>query len=127
MIGKALYPLLTGDATLLGLLSTRVHPWPLPQEFATPAVAYAVDEKPVEHCDGGLRIIREQVVIGIFCENLLQAETIGENIVRVLDGYVGTLNSVNIASIRLVNGENDFDQDMRMRYIRQVYNITILN
>lgn len=126
MIGKALYELLVADATLTELVGTRIRPWPLPQANIFPAIAHIVEEKPVMRCDGGTKIIKADVTIGIFSENLLTAENIGVHVVRILDTYVGTAGGVNVQSMMLVNGTDDFDEELRLHYVKQTYNITIL-
>ncbi len=126
MIGKALYALLAADATLTGLVGTRIYPWPLPQGNTFPAIAHVVEEKPVMRCDGGTRIVKAEVMVGIFAENLLTAENIGVHVVRILDTYVGTAGGVDVQSMMLINGTDDFDEELRKHYVKQTYNITIL-
>jgi len=66
-------------------------------------------------------------MVGIFAENLLTAENIGVHVVRILDTYVGTAGGVDIQSMMLINGTDDFDEELRKHYVKQTYNITILN
>lgn len=126
MTGKVLYTLLTADSTLTGLVSSRIYPWPLPQANAFPAIAYIIEEKPVMRCDGGTRIIMADVTVGIFADTLLQAETIGTHVVRILDLQKGSIAGVDVQSIMLNNGEDDFDEELRLHYVKQTYNITYL-
>lgn len=126
MIEKAIYALLTNDATLQSYIGTRVFPWPVPQGAIEPSVCYMVDEKPIEYCDGGTSIIHNEVAIAVLSENLLTAETIGAEIKRVLNLYRGTAGGVTVHHIRLRNGENDFDNELRQHFVKQVYQMTIL-
>lgn len=126
MIGKVLYTLLTADATLTGIVSTRVYPLLLPQTNTFPAIGYIVEEKPVMRCDGGTRIIMADVTLGIFADTLLEAENIGTHVVRILDLQRGTIAGVDVQSIMLANGEDDFDEELRIHYVKQTYNITYL-
>lgn len=126
MIEKAIYALLTNDATIQGYIGTRVFPWPIPQGAIEPSVCYMVDEKPIQYCDNGNGIIYNEVAIAVLSESLLTAETIGVEIKRVLNFFRGTAGGVVVHHIRLMNGENDFDEEARMHFVKQVYQMTIL-
>lgn len=126
MIEKAIYALLTNDATIQGYIGTRVFPWPIPQGAIEPSVCYMVDEKPIQYCDNGNGIIYNEVAIAVLSESLLTAETIGVEIKRVLNFFRGAAGGVVVHHIRLMNGENDFDEEARMHFVKQVYQMTIL-
>lgn len=126
MIEKAIYALLTNDDIIQGHIGTRIFPWPIPQGAIEPSVCYMIDEKPIQYCDNGNGIIYNEVAIAVLCESLLTAEIIGAEIKRVLNFYKGTAGGVVVHRIRLMNGENDFDEEARMHFVKQVYQMTIL-
>lgn len=126
MIGKAVVALIKADATLNTLIAGRVAPWPLPQKMTFPAVAFVVEDKPSNGCDNGTTIIQNEVTVHIMAETLLEAETVGQEIKRVLHRFNGLAGGVQVQSIVYANGGDDFDDELRKHYIDQMYRATVL-
>ena len=126
MIEKAIYELLTTDSIITGLIGTRVFPWPIPQGAASPSVCYMIEDKPSMYLDGGTGIEQCEVTIAALSDSLLTARNIGQEIKRVLNKYRGIVGGADIAHCLLRDGGNDYDEEARQHFVKQIYHITII-
>lgn len=126
MIGKAIVALLKADSAVTTLIGSRISPWPLPQKITYPAVAFVVEDKPSQGCDNGTTIIQNEVMLHIMAETLLEAETVGQEIKRVLHRFSGLSGGIQVQSIVYANGGDDYDDELRKHYIDQMYRATVL-
>lgn len=94
MIEDALHTLLTGDADLAVLVSTRIGYWQLPDESATPYVVYfeVTPDAPLEAI--GMRSSQWQ--ISCWADTPQGAKTVARAVRSLLHTYIGVVGSTTI-------------------------------
>ena len=88
MIGAIIYAALAADSTIAGLVGTRIYPEEAPNETDLPQIVYAV--KAQEVAEGTVPMWPCTVTANCYAEDDAQAETIGQAIRDVLDGFNGS-------------------------------------
>tara|TARA_S200002703_G_scaffold158352_1_gene168476 strand:+ start:1108 stop:1518 length:411 start_codon:yes stop_codon:yes gene_type:complete len=113
-IGKAIYSILSGNATVSGLVSTRIYPVVVPQDTSFPFVVFTItSEEPSHSKDGvsGLDVISFQVD----CYGLEYDEntTLANAVRTALDFYKGTIGGQNVQRIRFQDvSDGEYDEDL---------------
>lgn len=127
MLGKAIYSILTGDATLTGLVETKIYPVQAPQRTSIPFVVYRENSTiPVNHQDGTAPIDGKLIQIDTYAATLTEAHTIGERIRTLLDNYSGTASDVVIRRMWFVDQDDgDYVEDLGFHGISQEYEASI--
>jgi len=119
MIGKAIYNILSNDATLTGLVGTNIFPQIAPQDTNAPFVVYVTSNTiPSQHKDGAAP--NDQV--DTYAKTHSSAVNISEQIRTLLEDYEGTANGINIKTSWLDNQQDgDFVADLHFYGISQTY------
>jgi len=90
-VEEALYALLSADATITGLVSTRIYPILAPQNAALPYVTYQVAaSRHVHSLDGSSGLAFASVQINCNAASYSVAKAIAEAVRQELQGYAGT-------------------------------------
>jgi hypothetical protein len=123
-IDEALYSLITSDDGCAEQIGTRVYPLMIPQNAALPAVCYqTITTQRKYHLRGPSHSPSPRMQITIKAATADNAVTVA-NLIRVLmEGYSGTVSSVEIAGIFLENEYDGFNLDTRSYTVRQDYRI----
>lgn len=96
--------LLTGDATVAGLVSTRIYPSTYPQSATDPCVRYQkVAGAPGLHMQGSDGLAGETVQVDIRALTAASALSVRDAIVAKLHGFKGTQGDVVFQLIGLDN------------------------
>lgn len=99
-IEQALRSKLLADATVLGLVSTRVYPLVLPQDPTYPAITYKrVTGRDMTAHDGRLGLDRSRFQIDCLDDDFGGATTLARAVMVALNGYRGTVDTVDIGAI----------------------------
>ena len=99
----AIYGILSGDATLTALVSTRIYPEAAPQNAANPCIVYSESTPEFNDNKSGVSHLDVNLVqIDVYASTISVRNTIGSRIRTLLDRYSGTVNSINIQSIQCV-------------------------
>lgn len=101
----AIYGILSADSTLTGLLAsvTSIYPEVAPQGAANPCIVYS--EKTDEYTptkSGVSKLDINTVQVDIYAATIALRNTIGARVRTVLDGYTGTVNSVNVQAVDII-------------------------
>lgn len=110
-VEKAIYSLLTNDANVSGLVSTRVFPIRIPQGASMPAITYEQETGPREHTlDGPVGMVPASFAINCWSTTYAQARMLADYTRICLDGYAGTTGSQKIHVAMLGNESDLFEQ-----------------
>lgn len=122
-IEEAIYALLTADAGVGQLLSTRIYPQAIPQDAALPAVAYQRISGPriLAH-DGPTGMARARIQITVQGTMYSSAKGVAEAIRQALDGYKGPVvvgsEAVEIEVASLANEIDGYEFETAGEVIR---------
>jgi hypothetical protein len=83
---------LLADATIAGLVGTRIYPLLLPQSPTLPALTYQwISLVPVHSMDGPSGLVARRLQVDCWGSTYLAIETLAEAVRNRLDGYQGSL------------------------------------
>lgn len=99
----AIYGILSGDATLTALVSTRIYPEAAPQNAANPLIVYSESTPEFNDNKSGVSHLDVNLVqVDVYASTISVRNTIGARVRTLLDRYSGTVNSINIQSIQCI-------------------------
>ena len=106
-VETALYTILSGDAGVTALISTRMYPVVIPQDVSLPAVAYQrISTARVYSHDGPSCLARPRFQFSCTATTYSAARAVANAIRAALDGYNDTANGVRIMAAFT---QNEFD------------------
>lgn len=125
MTGKAIYALLSANATLVTAVSTRIFPDMATQEADYPFLIYTVTgTDPSDSKDGVSGLDAVQVSVTTFATTYTQAVDVSELVRTALDRKTGTYQGVTVQSIRFVDQRSAaMDWDKHIFIIEQDYSV----
>lgn len=113
-VGKAIYTVLTSDATLAALVSNRVYPATVPARASIPYVVYTqVGNAPTDDKDGPSALDSVMIQVDAYASNKTDSVTITERVRVLLDRLNNQVSGVNIDSV-IFDGENDGDYNAQL-------------
>jgi hypothetical protein len=125
----AIYGILSGDATLTALVSTRIYPEAAPQNAANPCIVYSESTPEFNDNKSGVsRLDVNLVQVDIYASTISVRNTIGARVRTLLDRYSGTVNSINIQSMQCVYSYKtwEFENDKEDKKIyRQTFDFRV--
>ena len=100
MIEESLRQELLADATLTGLVATRIYPGHRPQGTAEPAVTLRLARRtPLEDLDGCIGIDQSLMQIEAWATDYATAHQVTAAIVDVLEDFMGTMGSAEQTTV----------------------------
>jgi len=126
-IGKAMYSILTTDATVAGLVSTKVYPNTVPKDVAFPFVVYTtINTTPADTKDGVSPLDEIQVQVDVYSTSYDTTTTLANACRGALDRYSGTVASQAIQRIRFVGElEGEYEEEVGVWWKSQDYMIRL--
>jgi len=125
----AIYGILSGDATLTALVSTRIYPEAAPQNAANPCIVYSESTPEFNDNKSGVSHLDVNLVqVDIYASTISVRNTIGARVRTLLDRYSGTVNSINIQSMQCVYSFKtwEFENDKEDKKIyRQTFDFRV--
>jgi len=107
---KALRARLIGDATLTGLIGTRIYPGKAPQDPTLPYVVYhRISTTRTPTLNGPTLVPETRIQLDIIATSQASAELVATAIRNRIDGYTGTSASVSVLS-SVVEDEQDMSE-----------------
>lgn len=104
---------LTDDATIAGLIGSRVYPDILPQSVTYPALTYSeVSGVRVRDFDGPTGRARLRISIHSWSETSLQRNQLADAVRTALDGYAGLMGTTSVGNIILDNELDIFEEEV---------------
>lgn len=113
MVEDAIYSKLSGDADITAYTSTRIYPWTdVPQNPTYPYIAYLrVGSNPIESLVGSSGLCYARIQIDVFHKGTTTAyrtaKLIAEEVRKCLQGFRGTVASIEIGGIRCLRDADD--------------------
>ena len=113
MIGDVIYSLLSNDATVSALVSTRIYPNIAIANVVYPYIVYEqTGNSPQNDKDGKSTIDTLTYNIEIYTETLAESNDLGLKVRNVLDRYTGTVSGKVIQSVKYSAENNGYSDDM---------------
>lgn len=128
IVGKAIYNILTNDANVAAIVSTRVYPAIIEQsQTDQAAVVYRVDDTEGSHTKSGASTLDTlRVYVWAFAETYDACHDLSEKVRAALEYKFGTYAGVVVDGIHFERGdEDDYDPDLRKYYISKIYKIRV--
>lgn len=127
-VGDAIFDLLSNDADVSSVVSSRIFPLEIPQGEAFPAVTYTyITNTPTDVKNNVSKMDTIQVDIDIWnggtSSVYRDSVDLALKIRTALDRYSGTKSSVNINSIQFTGQREDPGNNEQEVHITQTYNV----
>jgi hypothetical protein len=103
MIGKLIYARLSTASNITAIISTNIYPDITPQNVDYPFIVYSIiDSNPVDFKDGQSNLEEIDLQIDVYTQNYDTTQNLSNLIRNRLDRFVGTLEGVEVQSIKYV-------------------------
>lgn len=115
MIEAALYSRLTGFAGLSALVSTRVYPATAPQDPTFPLIVYnRISGSRFESLAGSSGLARPRFQFDVYATTYSSAKAVAEQIRLALQGFRGTVASVDIQAVNYNGDSDNYEEDSEL-------------
>jgi hypothetical protein len=103
MIGKLIYGRLSMASNITAIISTNIYPDITPQNVDYPFIVYSIiDSNPVDYKDGQSNLEEIDLQIDVYTQNYDTTQNLSNLIRNRLDRFVGTVEGVEVQSIKYV-------------------------
>jgi hypothetical protein len=103
MIGKLIYGRLSTASNITAIISTNIYPDITPQNVDYPFIVYSIiDSNPVDFKDGQSNLEEIDLQIDVYTQNYDTTQNLANLIRNRLDRFVGTVEGVEVQSIKYV-------------------------
>jgi NAD-dependent SIR2 family protein deacetylase len=103
MIGKLIYARLSTASNITAIISTNIYPDITPQNVDYPFIVYSIiDSNPVDFKDGQSNLEEIDLQIDVYTQNYDTTQNLANLIRNRLDRFVGTVEGVEVQSIKYV-------------------------
>lgn len=103
MIGKLIYGRLSTASNITAIIGTNIYPDITPQNVDYPFIVYSIiDSNPVDFKDGQSNLEEIDLQIDVYTQNYDTTQNLANLIRNRLDRFVGTLEGVEVQSIKYV-------------------------
>jgi hypothetical protein len=103
MIGKLIYGRLSTASSITAIISTNIYPDITPQNVDYPFIVYSIiDSNPVDYKDGQSNLEEIDLQIDVYTQNYDTTQNLSNLIRNRLDRFVGTLEGVEVQTIKYV-------------------------
>lgn len=128
MIGDVIYSLLSNDAAVGALVSTRIYPSLAIENVVYPYIVYEqTGNEPTNDKDGPSTLDTLTYDIEIYTKSLNESNDLGVKVRKVLDRHAGTTNSKVIQSVKYNTENSGYDDKDRVHLKMQMYDFRYLN
>jgi len=101
MIGKLIYSRLSTDGAILAYVGSKIYPDIVPQNVQYPFVVYTItNNTPVVYKDGQSNLDEIEIQIDVYTQNYDDTQDLANLIRNRLDRFVGTVEGVEVQSIK---------------------------
>jgi len=101
MIGKLIFSRLSTDGAILAYVGSKIYPDIVPQNVQYPFVVYTVtNSTPVDYKDGQSNLEEIELQIDVYTQNYDDTQDLSNLIRNRLDRFVGTVEGVEVQSIK---------------------------
>jgi hypothetical protein len=101
MIGKLIYSRLSTDGAILAYVGSKIYPDIVPQNVQYPFVVYTITNSiPVDYKDGQSNLEEISIQVDVYTQNYDDTQDLSNLIRNRLDRFVGTVEGVEVQSIK---------------------------
>ena len=101
MIGKLIYSRLSTDGAILAYVGNKIYPDIVPQNVQYPFVVYTITNSiPVDYKDGQSNLEEISLQVDVYTQNYDDTQDLANLIRNRLDRFVGTVEGVEVQSIK---------------------------
>jgi hypothetical protein len=103
MIGKLIYSRLSTASNITAIIGSNIYPDITPQNVDYPFIVYSIiDSSPVDFKDGQSNLEEIDLQIDVYTQNYDTTQNLSNLIRNRLDRFVGTLEGVEVQTIKYV-------------------------
>lgn len=125
-VEKAVYAILSANAGVTALISTRIYPTVIPQDVALPAVAYQrISTRPLHTQGNPATIARIRVQTTALATTYAQAKSVAAAVKAALNGYRGTSGNITVRAATLADEADGYASENNIYEARQDWFIWI--
>ena len=119
MIGKVIYGRLSTDVAVTGVCGLNIYPDIAPQNVQYPFIVYTIiNTTPVDFKDGQSNLEEISVQLDVYTNNYETTQTLSNAVRNRLDRFTGTLNSVNIQTIKYMSSDSQvYNADLNVYWM----------
>jgi hypothetical protein len=119
MIGKVIYGRLSTDVAVTGVCGLNIYPDIAPQNVEYPFIVYTIiNSTPVDFKDGQSNLEEISVQLDVYTNNYETTQTLSNAVRNRLDRFSGTLNSVNIQTIKYMSSDSQvYNADLNVYWM----------
>tara|TARA_R110000822_G_scaffold11308_6_gene41529 strand:+ start:356 stop:745 length:390 start_codon:yes stop_codon:yes gene_type:complete len=119
MIGKVIYGRLSTDVAVTGVCGLNIYPDIAPQNVQYPFIVYTiVNSTPVDFKDGQSNLEEITLQLDVYTNNYETTQTLSNAVRNRLDRFSGTLNSVNIQTIKYMSSDSQvYNPDLNVYWM----------
>lgn len=122
---KAIYNILSNDATLNGLVDGRIYPLIVPQGKPYPAITMQIISNVGDYCKNGLTQDNYRLQVNVFARNDVDMYGIADVVKDTLNGISGTYAGIEIRNIRKLNEGDLWEKDAELYHYYIDFKVTI--
>jgi len=101
MIGKLIYSRLSTDGAILAYVGSKIYPDIVPQNVQYPFVVYTItNSTPVDYKYGQSNLEEIEIQVDVYTQNYDDTQDLANLIRNRLDRFVGTVEGVEVQSIK---------------------------
>jgi hypothetical protein len=119
MIGKVIYGRLSTDVAVTGVCGLNIYPDIAPQNVQYPFIVYTIiNSTPVDFKDGQSNLEEITLQLDVYTNNYETTQTLSNAVRNRLDRFTGTLNSVNIQTIKYMSSDSQvYNADLNVYWM----------
>jgi len=119
MIGKLIYARLSTASNITAIISTNIYPDITPQNVDYPFIVYTIiDSNPVDFKDGQSNLEEIDLQIDVYTQNYDTTQNLSNLIRNRLDRFVGTLEGVEVQTIKYVRQSSEvFNAELSVYWV----------
>jgi hypothetical protein len=107
MIGKLIYGRLSTASNITAIIGTNIYPDITPQNVDYPFIVYSIiNSNPVDFKDGQSNLEEIDLQIDVYTQNYDTTQNLANLIRNRLDRFVGTVEGVEVQSIRYMSSDS---------------------
>lgn len=121
---EGLYTLLSTNASITGLVSTRIYPLVIPEDSALPVIAYQrISSSRILAHDGPGGLATATVQLTIQGTSYTSTKAVAAAARALLNGYTGLMSTVHVERCALENELDSYEFETDAKVVRQDYSI----